>query len=578
MHSITPETMHDFFDELVTDLHANGIFATYDEPKGETKDEPYPFHKITHETNHAKNTRGLSAHLGDQPYHVGVGNRAVELQPHQKEITLKTRAIQDALKHYVAPERFAAYVRYFSENLNLQDHQSAVDNALRNMRRQVLPRDTFDSRFTPEEVQTYIDAQTTNTRLQKLDTSLEAFKTGNDSSHYRMLRSIDFMAQSDEITQLSEHPELMFTLAVFQAAHITYREQLIEAIRRAYTPQAEESLLSEDEYENAISVAHFSLRIMPEFFIFGTLAPLVVHEFNKLQEQDPTDKHEQMAQAIANGWQAFFKAGMLKTDIFSTEGFDSEKYEEGRVTVLCPAKSHFRSTQQTGLLEALYEAVIQHQDALEPWITKTQKKTAEALERDNSLQQGLLPAEPPPLPRYFPYQIHMDDLGLDERGYPYLEKGADPNYITKEEARSLLEPLRNLANATGVPSESLDAAKQTLKKQMSAHTALLQYSDRLHDYTTAPIIKQEIGVIYCGEQTPGQEVSHFHWASITKALNEALEYAPEHTETILNAMPKHTQRRIKGFEESRFADNYKPAASHAERAVTGKQNGCSFER
>jgi hypothetical protein len=169
----------------------------------------------------------------------------------------------------------------------------------------------------------------------------------------------------------ADNPELMLTLSIYHAAHITYLSQLEMAIKRNKD-------ISEEERDNASAVFKVPFVQFKDFLIFATLAMLILYEKRRMppEKTERKSKDEIMKDAITAGWKTFFEYNLIRhnySEVFGTP-------EKGStLRMVCPASNHLWVTKQQSTLETLYDAVVQHREQLKPLLDKVERVTKEAV-------------------------------------------------------------------------------------------------------------------------------------------------------------------------------------------------------
>lgn len=573
---LTQDNIPEFFDGVVQELHNDGVFEDYDEPKGTAvAGDRNPRYKITHNRNHAKNTPGLRYHIGDQPNDVAISSAVADvnsrnpLQPRQRELLDKTRSLQEAIKFYIPKDKFAHYVRYFSENLHLPENRELLQQSFANMAEQLGFVDGYpaETKLDNDQLERFIGAVTTQSRLEKMDDMLanwapHLLKFEDGTPNYAAgLRAATVLGMSKALYNAPEFPELLLSLAIFQAAHSGYRQEMQKAVDKAAIGQGNlPPLISRDEHENATAVVQESLRQFDIFLIFSTLLPLIIMEHEKLSKTPglAMDEDAKTRQAITNGWADFFKGQLLRSDTLSNAAYTSKDYESERLTMVCPAKPHLRAMQAEGMLEAIFDGVKAHRDVLQDLIDTAGDYAEKVLSGQEvpelkEIRKSIADASDKRI------EARLKELGLDTDGRPYPELGNDVRLISQEEAAALLKPLETLLNKV---AERMEVDPKLLD--------LGEKLDALKDYAVADEISQQGKDVTLrhGEISSQHTINHFKLKNICTAIVEGFKAVPEETElrkAMDNTLPKRAL--------------HPESPSHADKlAAQGKQTDSACPR
>lgn len=553
--------MHDaipgFFDEIVRELHGNEVFKTYDEPKGPVVNaDRDPRYKITHGHNHAKNEPGRRHHLGDQPFDGTVSGAFFNtdaktrnpMQPSQREILDKTRSIQEAIKKYVPQDKFVQYVRYFSENLHKPENAELVQQSFANMAEQLgfVARASEEFTIDNEQLDRFISLQTTQSRQEQMgdllkvrEPNLPKFEDGTPN-HAIALRAIGVVGVSKNLRHAPEFPELLLSLAVFQAAHIGYRREMQNAVDRAAEPQGDlPPLIDQDEHENATAVVQESLRQFDVFLIYSGLLPLILMEHEKLSRTPglSLDEDSQTRMAITNGWQAFFKGQVLRSDTLSNGAPASKEYESERLTSVCPAKPHLRGLQSDGMLEAIFSGVTAHRDILQDQIDMAGNYAEKILSGQEVPELNEIRSK---MDASYGERINerLASLGLDYDGKPFAQIGSDERLVSQAEAEQLFPLLRELEEKL---PESDRYLIKTPREALEAYAGATEVTQKKDEVT----IVTAQGEIECN-------IDDFTLSDICWRLNDAFRKVPEEADLyteISQAIPERARSSLHALEK-----------------------------
>jgi len=315
----TPENITGLLETFTAPFCEHGESTTsYTDWQGATIDG----RTKTPHTNPDKNTTGTMWHVGDEPYH-GVADRIMHSfesngktsDIRQHHLNDKMRSINKAIQHYMPDDAFSDYLAFFMENLDRPLHREALNKSFMFMARQIPPMpkggDPLDSAFKPP-----IPSELADVFLSDMGSNRP-----NDAR--------DLIGSLHVRKDLSQHPDLVLTLAIFHAAHNAFVSQLDAAFDRA----KESKTITEDEHDNAhFTVNSASFKQFDIFLLFSSMAPLVVHEYNKLSD-DIADEATRKKQA---------------------------KKPEGGGIQTCPAHQHLRASKNMQLLETTFDYVDQH--------------------------------------------------------------------------------------------------------------------------------------------------------------------------------------------------------------------------
>jgi len=154
------------------------------------------------------------------------------------------------------------------------------------------------------------------------------------------------LALSDKRYQAHKHPELIATLAIYQAAHDAYLERLQGVLSH---PDAD--YLGAEEQGNARLVIEGPFQTFKTFSAFSTLLPLILLKRDELLVTDGSASDPQLTdQAIAAAWETFFGKRLLRRN------FDSGD------RMICPANQYFRYAKDHQQLERIFHFVTKYHD------------------------------------------------------------------------------------------------------------------------------------------------------------------------------------------------------------------------
>jgi len=269
-----------FFASIARRLHEEGVLQTYEKPLGRQTGWHH-FCKRSHKLGD-KDTPGLVYHDGDEPYNE-LTTRQVSyfksIDPKHEDLKLKTASVMKAITHYMPEKEFAAYLQFFTENLNLPSHRAALGKAFGNIREQL-----FHEEYEPEMICV--------ADLEKL------IVMGNSNA---IRENLKYSTLNYEAVK---NPELMLSLAIYQAAHMTYLDQLHAAINA-------DQDISPDEKDNAMAVITEPFKQFHTSLLFATMAPLTLLARYNMGVVPGKTEDELMKQAISTAWGQFFDNKVL---------------------------------------------------------------------------------------------------------------------------------------------------------------------------------------------------------------------------------------------------------------------------
>lgn len=360
-----------YFTELITNLRDQGVFKTYAEPRGKAHPDWPEASKMIHfedEDNEGRNIAGTSAHMGDEPYKVQTralmqDENATHL-PDGRDVALKVQVTREAIAHFMPEAGFRRYLDDFVAHLDRPGNRAAYAEALVNMRR------TMRAQFKRETGEF-------ESLLQHRPTTGDTVRSG--------------MAEMTALKHLDHYPQLVATIAIYQAAHASYLEDL-----RSYL--ATEVQMSAEEHDNAMAaVNNDSIDQLKDFVIFPNYMPLVVYAYEHPDRaralgcprhagtqieggarsegswKVPVD-HARMSDAIGTAWDVFFTQRVLHTTF---------KQPQTPVKEVCPAHPHLLHAKDTAVLQDIYSKVIAQDGKLAPFVEEA-RIAAEALAARNS--------------------------------------------------------------------------------------------------------------------------------------------------------------------------------------------------
>lgn len=542
MQALTAESLDGFFDAHVQQLQEKGVFRTYDQPKGEALENVPNVIKSQHGYDPAF-PAGVVRHVGDMTHNAPLTSGPALHRPisqiNQQAMRLNTASVQEAIGEYVPLPSFVSYLRYFAENLDKPEIQGYLQVSLQNCKRQF--SSTVNEKVVPPEIlEKMLSIPTIRGRMQDEDimaeleqqTSILRFEDGSLNPEFS-LRWVNVLHYIPE--KVLEHPEYLLSAAIFQGAHIGYRAELESAIERQYKAGA----LTNEEHANASATVREALRQFNSFLIFGTLTPLVMHEYDKLPKEAEHDlpaqnSPEGMRHAISKGWERFFEARVLNS-VVSTEvpqGGTPEDFKEKRINAVCPAKQHLAKTQKAGVLEMVFDSVVKHKDELKPYLDYTEALAAHALDSQKPEPQSIFTSPA--------YEVEFPSLKFSTE-----EWDLGKTCFSHDEAKEIYPVLAGMFNVLKWNGAALDIHERPLRVLEN----IIIYG--MAEYTLSGQ-DADIGYVYVNsERTKSIFVVDKPFLNIENAcalIDEQLKKLPQLTESIFRtqlhaALPE----RAKGF-------------------------------
>ena len=317
-----------FFDEIINGLHNKGIFKSYDEPKGMA--HPQFDQKIGRDEIRPA---GLYHFIGDiPPWTQTIIGRAMGIDISNEEQNLYNESVRVAIEHYVPDDKFYEYLRYFAEHLDDPAHAKLI--------RAQLQGDFHDQYSSRLKV--------------NIDIHAPFLSSFSETNREKRCSHIPFNA----LTTLPEHPEIVLAVAIFNAAHRGYNAQLSAALERNHA-------VGDEERRNAEFTINRSVGLLGSGNVYNTLVPLTLQEYR--QQERETD-NPSMVDAISSAFATF-----------RSERFFRGREGHGKPSV-CPANVNFNSARRNGIIEMLYQNIVAHRDALEPFLEEVGEQYQKALD------------------------------------------------------------------------------------------------------------------------------------------------------------------------------------------------------
>lgn len=363
----TPEVVPDpHLDEIVQhrieDLYVNRRFADYSDPLGVRRDGwPVELKLIHPDRSEVNRAHGQVIHFGDVPFGPPLRDIMSWDDPPrivQEDINLKTYAVHKTLEASFPRDQFGEYIKSF------------VDELDRPLARRELAAagEVLKIQFARE--------QTVGTYSRD---DFEAALLSRDGDKAR-----DAARGAYEKREALNHPELVLAFSIYLAAHRAYLSQLYDAVER-HPDLKEDAQL----YGNTHAAFNNAFQFIPEATVYEAIMTTMLHERITLASQTPSPIQSQEGlsteelltlEAIGSGWKRFFHAGMLTSKNMFYKSKDGTKHP---LTVVCPAKPHFRWAQKDGIIEHIYRKVIamkgENLPLFEELIANTKRATFDAL-------------------------------------------------------------------------------------------------------------------------------------------------------------------------------------------------------
>lgn len=306
-----------------------------------------------HSGNWKQDARVIS-HTGDMT-HVGITRNAsfiTDTQRTREEARANAVSGRRAIAAYIPYEKFCEYLDYFVKNAHQPQYEEAFNTALLNLGEQILEaKDSFPDQPSAETIKT----------------AMEEYKGEHP---FTMVKGQ--LLKED----LHSHSELITSLALFQAAHISYLDEFVNALNRDYyrTIQGEEGHLTKEQHQNALATLMGPLRQFNAFLVFREVLPSILYEREKLGvESSELQGVELTRPAINAGWNRFFEAELLGAyDLFKSQenARPHHKADDGTPIMVCPANQHLMKAQQAGSIEAVLDTVTNDPERLSPLVDK----------------------------------------------------------------------------------------------------------------------------------------------------------------------------------------------------------------
>lgn len=311
------------FTGVVNDLVTHGALKTHPKPKGVEHPEWPHWAKPQHRSGRARNL-GCVEFIGDEPY-TEPTPRQVEnyrdISLDQEVIRLRSASVREAIDYYVPPLAFEAWLNFFVGSLDRPSHYDTLYNTLDHIPEQMNMRPP--SRIAPAAVvRKYLDR-------------------GPDLARY-------VLSFSEHFRQAPNHPDILLTIAIYQAAHHCFLERVQGALHNSHRTRA----ISTEQWQNALHVFEHPLKQFDDFLIFATLLPLILLRRNEIIDSaDPraTDATWAARTAITEGSALFLEKRLLRRNLSNGD------------RMICPANRHLRWSIQRRQFERLHTFVIANQ-------------------------------------------------------------------------------------------------------------------------------------------------------------------------------------------------------------------------
>jgi len=268
---------------------------------------------------------GCAEFVGDEPYDAPTPSQINDYHDFElsaDDIRCKSNSVRAAIAAYLPSELFfgAWLPRYFTTFMDRPAHFWGTYRALESIPRQFNLREPWYL-ASAEMVETYLHKGSNMAR--------------------------DVLAYADTQSQARDHPELLLAMAMFQASHRCFIDQLNGRLEILHS----EGLMTDEQRQISLAVTDGPFRQFDGFIIFATLLNLVLPEQSKLAAAEPSRSYEAVTEkAIGRGWDSFIELQILRHD-----------FDGGR-RMICPANQHLRYAKESKALEGLFQFVCNNRD------------------------------------------------------------------------------------------------------------------------------------------------------------------------------------------------------------------------
>lgn len=229
--------------------------------------------------------------------------------------------MREAIGKYMPPEVFfAQWLPLFTTLLDRPVYFTAVWGALENISHQFNLRPP-EGEASPEIIDKYLER-------------------GPNFARY-------VLSFAQNRIEARDHPELLLAMAIFQASHRCFIDNLTNNLETARF----RTRLSSADWQTAYAVIDGPFRQFDDFMIFSTLFPLTLHVRAALAAEQPSDAQgysQITTAAITTAWEIFTKKRIVRRDF------------EGGGRMICPANQHLRAAKDYRAIEDLFAFVYDH--------------------------------------------------------------------------------------------------------------------------------------------------------------------------------------------------------------------------
>ncbi len=317
-----------FFKAQAQRLHDSGALKAYDTPLG-AKNDWHGFCKNTHK-DAEKNTPGLVFHAGDEPYSALTTPQVQyyrEINPKPADLKLKMASVMKGIRAYMPDKDFDQYLEHFTQNLKTRENREALRHSFEKIGDQL---STYNARVTTDE--------------------LRILEQKGDGAKFKAA-----LGSSELSAQAGKRPEMLLTIAIYQAAQASYVTHLNEAIQKS-------TVIPDGDKDNANAVCTGPFYQYSTSLLFATMVPLTALARMDMAPKPGQSEDELTRQSITDGWDRLFDSKVL-TRIYSEKEVPPEKPGQ-KVEYTCPAINQLRAARANGSLEKVYDFVSSHRKEL----------------------------------------------------------------------------------------------------------------------------------------------------------------------------------------------------------------------
>jgi hypothetical protein len=298
-------------------LITNGTCQSFDEPLG----TPHPDWPDWAKPN---GVPGTVRFIGDQPYTEATPRQKRgtyhDFDPDGEVIRLRSASVRQAIPHYLPAEAFMEWTGHFLDSLDIPAYYYAVVNSLDRVPVQFNMRPA--EKMAPDEVvRKYLDRSPQMARYA--------------------------LSRAHILHDAPDYPELVLTMALFQAAHKPFLDNVEGGLYLARL----EGQIDDEQLDNATAVLRGPFKQFGDFLVYATLLPLVLLEYKDLTPHNPeaarlSTRRTVMPDAIQGAWDIFIWKRLLRRD-----------FADGS-RMICPANQYLAAIKKARLLETIYATVL----------------------------------------------------------------------------------------------------------------------------------------------------------------------------------------------------------------------------